>query len=79
MLVVRRYTARNPLRAELVHKAKEWPWPSLGQFYSNLTGLPVAAHPLTENRQWLEHVNEPQQESEIGKVRAIVFQKNDSV
>ena len=79
VLVVRRYIERNPLRAELVHKAQEWPWSSLGQFYSNLIGLPVAAHPLIENRQWLEHVNEPQQESEIGKVRAIVFQKNDSV
>jgi putative transposase len=68
-----RYVERNPLRANLVARAEDWPWSSLGQ--------PTTAHPIPlspwpvsgpadRNRdQWIEWVNRPQTEQELTSLR----------
>jgi len=68
-----RYVERNPLRANLVARAENWPWSSLGQ--------PTASHPIalsvwpvpgSHNRQsdqWIEWVNRPHTEQELTTLR----------
>jgi putative transposase len=62
-LWVCRYIERNPLRANLVGRAEDWRWSSLTKRdvgpVAYLSAWPVQCPP-----NWLEHVNQPQTESE---------------
>jgi putative transposase len=71
-----RYVERNPLRANLVSRAEEWPWSSLGQMAAAgpipLSVWPVPG-PADQHRDlWIEHVNRPQSEGELAGVRESV-------
>ena len=68
-----RYVERNPLRANLVTRAEEWPWSSLGQASSSapipLAGWPVPQPAQRHGEQWIEWVNGPQTEGELQSLR----------
>ncbi|MFM7413416.1 MAG: transposase [Planctomycetota bacterium] len=68
-----RYVERNPLRANLVARAEDWPWSSLGQA-SCSEPIPLARWPVPRahgrhSRTWLEWVNAPQTEAELECLR----------
>jgi putative transposase len=66
LLTVLRYAERNPLRANMVASADEWPWSSLGpnRIAREDDWLPVH---LPDN--WLHWVNEPQTPAELEAIR----------
>lgn len=74
LLTVARYVERNPLRALFVRRAEEWPWGSLWhrQRGDAVAATLLSAGPLPEPQGWLEWVNEPQSERELGGIRASV-------
>ncbi|MFM8953368.1 MAG: transposase [Planctomycetaceae bacterium] len=68
-----RYVERNPLRANLVTRAEDWRWSSLGQ-PSEVNPLPLASWSISHDQsrhsqQWLEWVNAPQTEGELADLR----------
>lgn len=72
--VVVRYVERNPLRANLVARAEQWPWSSLGQASPaepiRLSEWPVPGPADRHRDLWIERVNRPQTEGELVSVRA---------
>jgi putative transposase len=67
LLTVLRYIERNPVRAGLVARAQDWLW-------SSATAMPVGAPwlhpgPVPRTGGWLEHVNAPQTEAEVERLR----------
>jgi putative transposase len=76
-----RYVARNPLRANLVDRAEQWRWSSLGQaFFEPTVKIPridLTPLPLTGVREdWLEWVNLPQTvEEEQAVLHAIMHSR----
>ncbi len=66
LLAVLRYVERNPLRAKLVKRAEDYPWGSLPRRVLGIAAAPplVSESPVPLGRQWVEHVNEPQHETE---------------
>jgi REP-associated tyrosine transposase len=69
---VLRYAERNPLRANLVTRAEDWPWSSItadvGESHPGLHPGPV---PRGEN--WLQWVNRAETEAELAAVRHSVI------
>jgi putative transposase len=66
LLWVLRYVERNPLRANLVTRAQDWPWSSL---YARLQGPAEVARLLSDGpinlpRDWTAQVNRPQTQAE---------------
>ena len=72
-LTVVRYVERNALRANLVTRAEDWPWSSLGQRSSNdpvpLSTWPVPFSADRHGDAWIDGVNRPQTEGELASVR----------
>jgi putative transposase len=66
--VVLRYIERNPLRAELVARAEDWLWSSLGGRETK-SGVPVVASPVPLLRKWARWVNEPMTDAEVESLR----------
>jgi putative transposase len=75
-----RYVERNPLRANLVARAEEWPWSSLGRSQhvgperaetSAITPI-LSDWPLPRPSRWRAIVNRPQNESEVAALRQCV-------
>jgi putative transposase len=66
LLTVLRYTERNPLRANMVISADEWPWSSLGP---NRLAREDDCLPLALPPNWLDWVNEPQTPAELEAIR----------
>lgn len=69
-----RYVERNPLRAGLVRRAEDWRYSSL---WRRLEGTAeeraiLSAWPLPRPRSWVQHVNRPQSEAELGALRLSV-------
>lgn len=69
-----RYVERNPLRANLVPRAEDWRWSSLGQG-STSAPIPLASWPAPgptdrHGTAWLEWVNRPQTEAELDRLRS---------
>lgn len=75
-LVVARYVERNPVRANAVRKAQNWPWSSLGREFGkqqkDRVQLPLAQWPVERPRDWLQWVNEPQTKKELEALRLSV-------
>ncbi len=72
MLTVLRYIERNPLRANLVGRAEEWPWSSLRlRLQPDLVPC-LDPGPVPLGVGWLEYVNSPQTEEELARLRASV-------
>lgn len=72
-LTVVRYVERNALRANLVTRAEDWPWSSLGQ-RSSAVPVPLSAWPAAffaerHSHAWMDWVNRPQTEGELANVR----------
>jgi len=55
-LTVCRYVERNPLEAELVRRAEEWPWSSLNPRQRDF-GVVLSPWPVPRPHSWLELVN----------------------
>jgi putative transposase len=72
LLAVLRYVERNPLRANLVQRAEDWPWSSL-PWWLVPSKLPfLHPGPVPRNENWLEVVHEPQTEAELERLRRSV-------
>jgi putative transposase len=66
LLSVLRYIERNPVRACLVKRAEDWPWSSARP----ADGMPALdPGPVPRPGNWLEHVNEPQTEADLERLR----------
>jgi putative transposase len=63
-----RYVERNALRSNLVTRAEEWRWSSLAAPRDQNTLLDPS--PLLLPADWIDVVNEPQNESEIAAIRS---------
>lgn len=69
LLRVLRYVERNPLRANLVTRAEQWPWSSLGRKQT----APCAGHaPIELPHDWSDVVNRPEGEAELEALRRSV-------
>jgi putative transposase len=68
-----RYVERNPVRANLVHRAEDWLWSSLGARTANspAAGL-LHPWPIAMPRDWRRLVNEPQTDAELEALRCSV-------
>jgi putative transposase len=70
LLTVLRYIERNPVRAGLVQRAENWRWSSASRA---AVGMPcLDAGPVPRPEGWLRHVNEPQTEAEVARLRLSV-------
>ena len=70
-----RYVERNPLRANLVSRAEQWRWSSLGLWHwdADRAGRLLAPWPVPVPEEWGNHVNEVQTEAELEVVRQSVL------
>ena len=69
-----RYVERNALRANLVRRAEQWRWGSLLRWLRNSAEdrKLLSAWPIPRQSGWLDHVNQPQTETELTAVRRSV-------
>jgi putative transposase len=69
-----RYVERNPLRAHLVQRAKDWRWSSLWRRRrgDEEPARLLAPWPLPLPEGWVEQVNAPQTEAELQALRRSV-------
>jgi putative transposase len=69
-----RYIERNPLRANLVHRAEHWRWSSLWRRINgdDQPGQLLCPWPLPLPEPWVEHVNAVQTEAELESLRRSV-------
>jgi len=67
LLTVLRYVERNPVRADLVERAQDWLWSSAAPLRAGAPRLDPGPVPRPLN--WLDHVNEPQTEAEVERLR----------
>ncbi len=68
-LWVCRYVERNAARAGLVHRAEDWRWSSLWHRLHDVGDMPLAAWPVAEPADWIDHVNRPQTDAELEAFR----------
>ena len=69
LLTAMRYVERNPLRANLVKRAEEWPWSSAWRGQPKHPAGLLADGPVDLPREWLRRLNTPQTEAEEAAVR----------
>lgn len=72
LLMVLRYSERNPLRAGLVAKAEDWLWSSRRGRDDKGNDVPGDASPVPLPRRWAQWVNESMTESEVARLRVSV-------
>jgi putative transposase len=72
--VVARYVERNALRASLVLRAEEWRWSSLWRRYCGVEAERswLASWPIDAPTNWLERVNQTEDERELESLRRSV-------
>jgi putative transposase len=67
LLAVLRYIERNPVRAGMVASAQDWLWSSAAP---RCEGQPILdPGPVERAENWLQHVDEPQTEAEVERLR----------
>jgi putative transposase len=71
-LTVLRYVERNPLRANLVQRAQDWPWSSLSNSRAARPEALLTDGPLSKGAGWTNHVNGTQTEAELERLRQCV-------
>lgn len=73
LLTALRYIERNPLRANLVKQAEDWPWSSLRHRIapSGASTIPpwLGALPIDLPRNWRWRVNQPESDAELSALR----------
>jgi putative transposase len=72
LLTVLRYAERNPLRANLVKSAGDWPYSSLRHWQTADNPKWYSAGPVSRGQDWLRHVNRAQSEGELLALRKCV-------
>lgn len=68
LLAVIRYVERNPLRANLVDRAEDWPWSSLAERLAPPLLPLLHSPPVAFSDRWASHVNEPQTQAELERI-----------
>ena len=71
-LTVCRYVERNPLRANLVTRAEDWPWSSMSQRAMPHGPVRLARWPVTPATDWSARVNMAEQPTDIARLRLAV-------
>ena len=74
LLTVIRYVERNPVRANLVTSAVEWPWSSIGVPPSDARTPQLSLGPMRRGADWLQHVDQPLTEAELKSLRRSLAQ-----
>lgn len=69
LLTVLRYVERNPLRANLVTRAENWPWSSLQLWTGDRWPDFLHEGPLQRPINWCDYVNLPQTDAELDALR----------
>jgi putative transposase len=71
LLTVLRYIERNPVRVNLVERAQDWIWSSAASVAATeMWPRPrLDPGPVPRPSTWLQHVNEPQTEAEVERLR----------
>jgi putative transposase len=69
LLAVLRYVERNPLRANLVQNAADWPWSSLSRDSIGSTDIRISQCPVAKPKNWPEFVDQPQNQQELETLR----------
>ena len=72
LLSVLRYIERNPVRANLVSRAAEWPWSSARLWLPDADRSLVHRGPVPRGAEWLDWVNRPQREADLAAVRSSI-------
>src|SRR4029077_7575228 len=73
LYTVLRYVERNPLRANLVSRAEDWPWSSLSHRLQRKEPKDrLSAWPVALPRDWRAHVNRAQTKAEEEALRRSV-------
>jgi putative transposase len=72
LLTVMRYVERNALRANLVERAEDWKWGSLGWRSARMPPVELAECPVALPSYWRHLVNEPQTAAEVAEIRTCV-------
>lgn len=72
LLTVLRYLERNPLRANLVARARDWSWSSLAERLSPPLVPLLHPSPVPLPADWAAHVDRPQTEAELQRLRHAV-------
>jgi len=73
LLTVMRYVERNPVRANLVESAENWDWSSLGCRNAAIVRQLQSDGPVAKPSDWLDLVDKPQTDAEIGALRRCSF------
>jgi putative transposase len=69
LLSVLRYVERNPLRANLVAAAEDWPWSSLSAWCRPALVPFLDPGPVPRSADWVAYVNRPETEAELARLR----------
>jgi len=74
LYTVLRYVERNPLRANLVERAQDWRWSSLGRYTQGDDKVRqlLAAWPIPRPKNWASRVNRAEGKKELEAVRRSV-------
>ena len=70
LLTVLRYVERNPVRAQLVSRAEDWPWSSLRGWLGPPTRPWLHAGPVPRPADWCAWVNTPLAQEELQQLRS---------
>jgi putative transposase len=68
-LIVLRYVERNPVRANLVPSAKDWPWSSFRERMKKEPNSIIDIPPIELPNDWGEFVDQPLREKELESIR----------
>jgi putative transposase len=73
-----RYVERNALRKGLVAAAESWKWGSLYAHCENCHAIPLHRWPILRPSNWIEIVNQPENQAEIDALRKTI-QRNQPI
>jgi len=68
LITVLRYVENNPVRAQLVQSAEDWPWSSLAERFGNKKVL-LDESPVELPTNWRDYVNKFLNDEEINRLR----------
>ena len=67
-----RYVERNALRKNLVRSAEDWEWGSLHAHCQNCYAIPLHRWPILRPQNWIEIVNQPENQAELDALRETI-------
>ena len=73
LYIVLRYIERNPLRANLVERAQDWPWSSLRWWRRKDRPAWLVEGPMAHPRDWTRRVNRPETDAKLAALRKSVI------